>query len=420
MVKSDIKSRVVHKAPNVNVLSFLGPNLVRKAVKLVAKDDSKRKGFSTKMAIKYSSAEIENNLKVKVVTIKKVKKVYGSNTNSFEVKVRSEHNEFFTYFLKFGRDKYINDELKGDTSIQGKLNTPRVILSSKRKFLGYEWILYEHIEGSLMSEVFSNIRDQRQFNAFLKLEKSKELKLIALHSQLTGLLDYNSYIKSRANKLFHGRLVGRRYKEFYKKGGNNISKMFNRKIILNGQVLPITIAQIISNIRNKYTNRDDTLRVEAILGHGDAHHGNIIVNDKIWFIDNEYAGATTPLMEIAKPYYNDFFGDIFFYGIKTLDKLLKIHSFEDDGTNINVKMEISREFQRYITLANIKLELRSKFVNGDTKDYISLNDYLFLCHILTKNPNKYSSKSQKQFLVLAIVIQLFDPHNPKSIYSFFK
>lgn len=418
--KIKVTHDLLHRKPNFGILSILRSNIVRNVTKFIMKRGSIREELSTRTAIKYSSAEIERELKVKVVVMTKVKKAYGSNTNSFRVGVLTEHNEYLMYFLKFGRNNYIDDELKGDACIQGKLNSPRAILSSKKKFFGYEWILYDYIEGPLMSEVFSDIRNQKQFNSFIALERRKELKLVGLYSKQTGLLDYNRYIKSRANKLFFYRFTGQRYREFYKTEKSNISNLFNRKIILNGQTLPLTVEQIIYNLLKKYTNHDDTLRVESILGHGDAHHGNIIINKKIWFIDNEYADVTTPLMEIAKPYYNDFLGGIFFGGIRMYNSLFRIDSFRDDGTDINSKITVSDEFQRFIEIASIKLKLRRHIVNKNTKDFISFNDYLFLCHILTKNPNDYSLRSQRLFLILAVVIQLSDPYDPESIYSFFK
>jgi hypothetical protein len=62
---------------------------------------------------------------------------------------------------------------------------------------------------------------------------------------------------------------------------------------------------------------------------------------------------------------------------------------------------------------------RKKFVNKKTKDFLSLNDYLVLCHALTKDPNAYPFKTRLLFLIFTVILAQFDPLDPESIYDFF-
>lgn len=385
---------------------------------ILGANDPKHKRFNLIDAIDNSFSEIQERLGVKITEIQRTKKIYGSNSNVFFVNTTSTNDIMTTYLLKFGRNKSVDDELKGDLCIQGLLNTPRVILSSKKKLDGHEWILYEYIPGRLMSEELTILRDNKKLDDFYKLEKQKELYLDKMHSKTISIIDYANYIKSRGNKLFRTRFLGNRYKDFYENDMNNVSSLFDRTIILNGNKLPLTINQIVDNIAKKY-NSDNSANVKAIIGHGDAHHGNILIGKDIWFIDNEYADLTTPFMELAKPYYNDFLGDLFFHHSKLLNEYFKVIGYKDTGAEILIKIDPSKPFVEYIEITKIKLSVRKNTVNKDTEDFLSLNDYLFLCHILTKNPNKYPKTAQKQFILFAVLLSIFDPYNPESIHSYF-
>lgn len=376
--------------------------------------------FRNIYAIYHSSLEIEKRLNVEITDIEGVEKFYNSNANCFILNTSSIIEGKKQFLLKFGRGNSIHDELMGDLCIQGRLNTPKIVLFSKKKSRGHEWIMYEYIPGYLMSEEFSKIKDDRiELDTFYNLERRKEYYLLKLHSVTETSIDYSSYIKSRGNKLFHARLQGNRYKEFYGKGLNNLSSLFDRTIFINGKRLPLTVNEIITNIRKKYENHTRD-QVRGFIGHGDAHHGNIILNNDIWFIDNEYADVTTPFMDIAKPYYNDFLGILFFHNQKLLDEYFKISSYTDNGSEINIKIDISKRIEKYIEITKIKLNTRKNTINEKTEDFLSMNDYLFLCHTLTKNPNKYPQNTQRLFILFAVLLSIFDPYNPESIYSYFQ
>jgi len=334
------------------------------------------------------------------------------------VKTVSANNSPTTYLLKFGRDKSIDDELKGDLCINGLLNTPKMVMSSKKKLDGHEWILYEYMPGRLMIEELATLRENRKLIQFYELEKQKESYLAKLHVQTKSLIDYQDYIKSRGNKLFRDRLLGNRYKEFYETDQKNISSLFDRAVTVNDVRLPLTINQIVDGIKDKY-NASHPNKIMGFIGHGDAHHGNIIIGEDIFFIDNEYADNTTPFMEFAKPYYNDFLGNLFFHKHKQLNQYFKVIGYKDTGTDINIRVNYSKPLGEYLEVTKIKLEARKDTANAKTEDFLSLNDYLFLCHILTKDPNKYPRTVQKLFILFAILLSTFDPHIPESILTHF-
>ncbi len=367
----------------------------------------------SQIVLKYSLAEIEKSLSVKIVRIERIRKIYGSKANSFLIKTVSAKDKNVVYFLKFSKEKDIKKEIEGNQFLKRFLPIPKIILISK----AFKWILFEYISGNLMAEKFSKIKNKEDLRLFCKIERQKEKLLNILHSKSKIKINYDNYIKSRANRLFYHRLFGERHELFFAKNFNNISSYFDRQFIINNKEFPYTVNQIFESIRKKYFSHSNR-KVTAIMGQGDAHHGNIIVNKKTWFIDNEYADFMPPLMELAKPYYNDFIGTLFFHHHKTLNQYFQIKHFKDTGTKLIFRIKCPKKINNFLKVTQIKLQERKKLVHKKTEDFLSLNDYLVLCHTLTKNPNKYPLKTKLLFLIFTIILAKFDPFNPDSIYDF--
>ncbi len=368
----------------------------------------------SQIVLKHSLAEIEKSLGVRVVRVERIIKTYGSKANSFLIKTVSAKNKNVIYFLKFSKREDIKKEIESSQFLKKFLPIPKIILISK----AFKWILFEHISGKLMAEKFLQIKNEKDLKLFCKIERQKEKLLNVLHSASKIKINYDNYIKLCANKLFYDRLFGKRYKLFFAKSSDNISSYFDRQFIINSKEFPYTVNQIFESIRGKYFLHNGK-KITAVMGQGDAHHGNIIVDKKIRFIDNEYADFMPPFMELAKPYYNDFIGTLFFHHHKTLNQYFQIKHFEDTGTKLVFRIKCPQKIDNFLRVTQIKLQERKKLVNKKTKDFLSLNDYLILCHTLTKNPNKYPLKTRLLFLIFTIVLAKFDPFNPDSIYDFF-
>jgi hypothetical protein len=365
--------------------------------------------------------EIEKKLNIKIEKIKQINKKNCSTKNTFFVKAISKKDLEIKYFLKFSREKNIKDEVRGVRFIENFIKTPKIILFSKKTSDHNDrWILFEFIDGHLMSDAFMKaLNSPSKMEDFFVYEKLKELNLKKLHFHKNRAITYREYIESRTNKLFHKRLFGQRYKEFYSKDKKNISSKFDHKIFINGNELPFTINQILNNIKKKCKN-NKTKVVQVVMSHGDTHHGNIILGKYIYFKDNEYADYVPPFMDLAKAYYNDFLGILFFHYHDILSKYFKIKMYKDDGKEIHIVIKPSKKVDNFIKVTKIKLLIRETIINKNTEDFISLNDYLVLCHMLTKNPNLFPKTTQKLFMAFAVLLACFDPFKPDSIYKYLK
>lgn len=354
---------------------------------------------------------ISNVLGLKILNVERVQKIFGSKINSFILFTGSK-GIIKKYFLKFQTRKEVIHEINGNNFIDDNLPKPKIILYSAN----FSWILSEFLDGELMAEIFIKMKDS-DFSDFAKKENEKEILLQKLHSKKEKRINFGEYLRIRANRLFYKRFFGNRFKTYYSK--DLVSKYFEYNLFLNGNDLKISINEILTNIRNKYRHPNKE-NIKVLMGHGDAHHGNIMINEKIWFIDNEYCDFMTPFMEMAKPYYNDFLGTLFFHYRHDLEKHFNITSFEIKGGNLTIDIKYNKQITPYIEVTKIKLQNRQNTCNQSTEDILSLNDYLVLCHMLTKNPNKYPEVAMKLFIAFIGILNQFDPFNPESIYDLLK
>lgn len=221
------------------------------------------------------------------------------------------------------------------------------------------------------------------------------------------------------NDMFYGRLTGDRFQEYYG-GKNNISNQFDQKVTLNGHRFNKTPNQIINELKYKYSTLADKGMTDSFLGHGDWHHQNILCGNSqnIKFIDFEYFGYHPINMEISKAYYIDFLGTLFFYFQDRLENCFEIIKREEDSDNLRFNIKYFGNLDLRLEILKNKIDVFGDLLkSGD--DYLTLNDYLIICHLLSRNPNLYSKNCQDLFLSMIPVFDSFDPLNPKSFIECF-
>lgn len=365
-----------------------------------------------KLKLYFAIFRISRILNLTVVKINKVNKVYGSKTNSYILICKNSSDVKVKYFLKFQPSNHTLNEYKGTEFLKEQIPVPKVILHN----IQHGWILFEFIDGRLMIEEFLKAKSNSEVKKILDQESVKENLIRKLHSETTRKISYEDYVNTATNRLFQQRLFGAHYNLFYRQP-EGVQKYFDCKIIINGKEFPYTINQIIDTIKNKYSHPHQ-LPITAIKSHGDAHHGNIIVNKKVWFIDNEYSGYTTPFMEMAKPYYNDLFGFLFFTNCRYLYKMFDIQVTKNTS-KLDYKIRYLTGLYKFIECTKIKISKRKDTCNPYTMDPLHLNDYLVLCHLLTRNPNILPEKIKMLFIAFTVILFDFDPFDPDELESYF-
>jgi hypothetical protein len=373
--------------------------------------------LSLEKSLQKTKLQIEKKLHCEVTGIQRITKVYGANANSFLLHTIDNNNNEIRYFLKFLRkQEKVQAEKQAFSTLSPFTPTAHIILSSDAH---PSWILEEYIDGSLMSEIVIEKNQETSSPSIVELEHQKELMLQKLYQSPLKELTHSHYLKLRANSLFYQRLYGKRYHSFYEDNPEkNISRVFTKKVIVNGYEYPETIADIFDHIRRKYDSPDKKT-IKAHLGHGDAHHGNCLldVNGKMWLIDAEYSDTIPVYMELSKPYYNDFLGTLIFHYHDMIRQFFKVSNVKEtkEAAFITIDKPKTKPALR-LAITREKLDMRKKDLDT-LEDFLSLNDYLILCHTLTKNPNNYPSDIQALFVALTLGYWHFDARKPESLYE---
>lgn len=378
--------------------------------------------ISLKQSLSYCQSLLEKEIG-EVVGIQRITPKFSSSSNNFVVKMVNQ-NKPSSFFLKFCRSvKTAKNEIKHNQIIRQYLPIPEILFFSEQPINGYCWILYDFVKGKLLSEYFHNCELTQKFKKVLEIEEQKEKLLQDTYLQNKSKITFKQYLSLTANNLFYKRLKGQRMKEFYSLK-QPLNKLINLKIFLNNKEFPFSFRDILQDISNKYLKYSPQSQSLAFLGLGDAHHGNIFLapRQKIWFLDNEYAGYLPFWMETAKPYYNDFLGTLFYPYSELIQKYFVVKKASQENNSLKLEIYLKRKMDLRIAITQIKINSRKKIfssIKGLRIDFLTLNDYLVMCHTLTRNPNILSAEAQYLFLALTFVLKDFDPLKPESIYHYF-
>ena len=339
--------------------------------------------------------------------VTKLPNKYGLNPNIFYAS-----NGKKEYFIK-----YINHPGKltnTDNRLEKYLNLPTRELTLEKQ--GYTVEVSSYIKGTLFTDVF--LKDEYKNNdiTHINLEDRKNKYLRNLYNQTKGVVRYAEVDSCITNKLYKNRFLGDRYSEYYR--NMLFQNIFDRNIVLNGRGYP-SINTVVEKIRNKYEKINGNKDVTIVLGHGDAHHQNIILEEttsKIYFIDCEYSSFIPMSMELAKPYYIDLFGTLFFFYNDVLLKYFDVRKCEIIDDKVNLRIILKELPKLRLQLVQNKISNFSDLMADDT-DQLNLNDYLIINHMLSRNPNQYNAKVLPVFLSLVPLLNDFNVMKPEELFS---
>lgn len=294
-------------------------------------------------------------------------------------------------------------------------------------------VYYERHPGRTLNNIrltlktpFQQFRDA--FDWFVNVELSRAQEVTAVNLETIRL----ESTKQEIHRFYYNRLhLDSRAIEFY---GTTSPAFFeteqNRRLTFDGFISRILIingqhyntlhqyfrqAEIILNPQGRHLRNSSTA-----IGFGDGHGGNVMVTfgepAMLRFIDYEVAGWLNPVLDLAKPLYNDAFfsilySDLLYHrnGMPARGSNKLGYRVTDEAIIIDFDIQLSLLDR---TLGYIKLEhmlrplwerLATKFPSDlETSEEI-LGAALFSCAVLTRN---FSSHPEAFFLNTAIGVLL--------------
>jgi len=192
---------------------------------------------------------------------------------------------------------------------------------------GQQLLIYELIEDPSVFDLawrIENGEDQDKLPILRKAQHLADKRLLDYHKRTLSPQTAEDAATAPIHQLFYHRLMGGRLERFYGplpgKGENKrsvtlpdgvypLEKIRSVKWIINGQKYDESIDDLINNAVSLL---DPAQPGPSVVGHGDAHNGNVFFREggeppSLLYFDPAFAGRHHPLLDLTKPLFHNVF-----------------------------------------------------------------------------------------------------------------
>ncbi|MBZ0296660.1 MAG: aminoglycoside phosphotransferase family protein [Anaerolineae bacterium] len=269
---------------------------------------------------------------------------------------------------------------------------------------GKQLLIYEVIDDPSVFDLAWQIEngDEHLLSALTVAQEQSDRHLFEIYQATLAHQDPASAEKAAVHQLFYHRLVGGRLERFYGSGEialpdgvHPMSDVRQVKWQINGQIYADTLGDL---IQRAITLLQPTTAGPAVVGHGDAHNGNVFFSKQsLLYFDPAFAGRHHPLLDLTKPLFHNVFA-MWMYFPKEKVKQTEIY-FQPQSDRWVIEYDYSlhpiREMfleskVRQVLLPTLQLLQAQNQLREDWRGY--LKSALFCCPLLTMNltdPQKF-------------------------------
>lgn len=193
------------------------------------------------------------------------------------------------------------------------------ILSSTEA--GKQLLIYEVIEDPSVFDVaweIESLGKEIHTAALTQAQHSADDQLWGIYRKTLGWQTAEENAKAPIHQLFYHRLVGGRLNRFYANdnhiqlpfiGEKMMREVLKVRWIINGIQYDNSLSDLIEISSSQLI---PTQAGPAIIGHGDAHNGNVFLRQdnpapSLLYFDPAFAGTHNPLLDITKPLFHNVF-----------------------------------------------------------------------------------------------------------------
>ena len=211
------------------------------------------------------------------------------------------------------------------------------------------------------------------------------------------------------HQLFYHRLASGRYQAFYGVSDNFVRRSVDKKWVINGRRYQATLADLV----NCQTVIAPARSGPGVIGHGDAHNGNVFyMPDGLVYFDPAFAGRHNLFLDLTKPLFHNVFASWLYHSVDH-PQVLSL-AIQQDSISITVtydelippvrRMFFDSKVERVLAPALILLKKR-ELLPTDWRLYLKMA--LFCCPLLTMNlADDQRFPEQTAWLGLAYAIQM--------------
>lgn len=268
---------------------------------------------------------------------------------------------------------------------------------------GKQLLVYEVIDDESVFDLawrIENSNNENLLDALRSAQNRADDELYDLYRATIATQSAETAAKSAIHQLFYHRLTGGRLDRFYgtntqislTNGVYTLADVRQANWVINGQQYAVTLDDII--IRAKRLLLPAQADV-SIVGHGDAHNGNVFFrkNDNppsLLYFDPAFAGKHHPLLDLTKPLFHNVFA-MWMYFPQEKRQSTTI-SLKTDGDTWHVdydytlhpvrQMFLESKVQRVLIPVLKHLKAHNQ-LRDDWRNYLKAS--LFCCPFLTMN-----------------------------------
>jgi phosphoglycolate phosphatase-like HAD superfamily hydrolase len=249
--------------------------------------------------------------------------------NSFNGIYRVDGQEYFfkTHVEEQGiLEEYYHAELLQ----QAGYNIVRPIRTVHQK--GQQMVIYPVIHAPVMFDLMRAVElgdtSQATIELLVAAEQRECERLLTIYQQTLAVRSPEEHAQAPIHQLFWHRLTGGRLQSFYEHKffpfpkqsthagslqGISFEELLNYQWTINGMEIPSnddgsgqSLGQLIERAKEVLQPAQAAL---TVIGHGDAHFGNVFLEDQAvyQYFDPAFAGRHTPLLDIVKPLFHNVF-----------------------------------------------------------------------------------------------------------------
>lgn len=249
--------------------------------------------------------------------------------NSFNGIYRVDNQEYF--FKTHVEDQGILEEYyHAELLQQAGYNIVRPIRTVHQK--GQQMVIYPVIQAPVMFDLMRAVElgdtSQASIDVLIAAERRECERLLMIYQETLAARSPEEHAQAPIHQLFWHRLTGGRLQSFYEHKlfpfpnqsshsgdiqGIPFEELLHYQWTINGEDIPksgdasgATLGQLIERAKEVLQPAQAAL---TVIGHGDAHFGNVFLEDQTvyQYFDPAFAGRHTPLLDVVKPLFHNVF-----------------------------------------------------------------------------------------------------------------
>lgn len=229
---------------------------------------------------------------------------------------------------------------------------------------GQQMVIYPVVRWPVMFDLMRAVEtgdaEDATFEMLVSAEKRECARLLDIYRSTFAPGIAEEHARAPIHQLFWHRLVGARFKSFYEgklvlfpeqntteENSIPFNELLRYRWVINGVSQQRTLGELIERAKTVLNPARAAL---TIIGHGDAHFGNVFLENqsRYLYFDPAFAGRHTPLLDVIKPLFHNVFAT-WMYFPQDVAQSLEL-TVSKQGITINIEHNYTLAYVRQAIL----------------------------------------------------------------------